>query len=237
MIATVVIATALSAVVAQQGAATAPAPASPSPFGSARPHTDFAGTWRYNADESINATTRRPETARAANDRRGISRGPGGGPGGGAGRDPGGGPGGGGGRGGGGRGGAGGGGGVPQDGLYALYIEQRDTRRDLMEIAPELRLAVTPAAVTVTDDLDRALTFPVDGKKQKYQLGAAIFEAKTSWDAGQLKTNIDGPDGLKMTQTWFLNEDASRLFLIIRIGEPVKDVPPVGVNRVYDRAK
>lgn len=192
--------------------------------GSVRPHEDFGGAWKYNDDESINAATGRPESARAINERRGVGRGPRTGGSGGGGGVP--------------RGGGmpagGGGGGVPQDAVYNLFLQQRDTQRDLMEIAPRLHLDVTPTSVTITDDLDRVLVFPTDGRKQKYQLGAAIFDARTTWDNGQLKMDIEGPDGLKITETWFLSEDGSKLFLIIRIGEPVKDVKPVGVNRVYD---
>jgi hypothetical protein len=202
----------------------------PTPTGKAHPREDFAGRWKYNADESINAATGRSETARAVNDRRGVRGGgaPRGGPGGpsmGGGGYRGSGP------------PAGGGYGAGTDIGMAIYLEQRDTQRDLMEIAPELQLAVTPSSVTIKDDLNRELTFSTDGKKQKHQLGAAIFDAKTTWDAGQLKNNIEGPDGLKVTATYFLSEDGDRLFLILRIGEPVKDQPPVGVNRVYDRVK
>lgn len=207
----------------------------PTPASKAHAREDFAGRWKYNADESINAATGRPETARAVNDRRGVRGGGGGAPRGGAG-----GPGMGGGGGGAYRGSgppAGGGYGAGTDIGMAIYLEQRDTQRDLMEIAPELQLAVTPTSVTIRDDLNRELTFSTDGKKQKHQLGAAIFDAKTTWDAGQLKNNIEGPDGLKITATYFLSEDGDRLFLILRIGEPAKDEPPIGVNRVYDRIK
>src|SRR5207249_4785940 len=131
---------------------------------------------------SVNAATNKPETARAANDRRGVTRGPLAGGGGSRG----------GGFGGGGRGSGGGGAGAPQDGLYALYIEQRDARRDLLEIAPTLTISVTPDAFAVTDDLDRTLKFPVDGKKQRYQLGAAQFDAKTWWDGPRLRTDVEG---------------------------------------------
>jgi hypothetical protein len=47
-------------------------PPTPTPTGKAHPREDFAGRWKYNADESINAATGRPETARAVNDRRGV---------------------------------------------------------------------------------------------------------------------------------------------------------------------
>jgi hypothetical protein len=128
---------------------------------------------------------------------------------------------------------------LPEEIVYNLFIEQRDTLRDLMEIPWRLTIDVTTPAVSITDDLDRVLVFPVDGKRQKYQLGAAIFDAKTTWDGGQLKMDIEGPDSLHIVETWFLNEDGSKLFQIIRIGDPPRDRDqrPVGVNRVYDRTK
>jgi hypothetical protein len=46
-----------------------------------------------------------------------------------------------------------------------------------------------------------------------------------------------GANSLKVVQTLFLSEDGSRLFVIIRVGDPVKGERPVGVNRVYDRIK
>jgi hypothetical protein len=118
-----------------------------------------------------------------------------------------------------------------------LYIEGRDTQRDLLEIAPQLHISITARDVTVTDDLDRTLTFTTDGKKQKHQLGAATFDAKTYWDAGQFKYDIEGPDGLKMNETVFLSPEGDRLFMLIRLGERAKDAPAIGVNRVYDRVK
>jgi hypothetical protein len=182
-----------------------------------RAPADFSGTWEYNAERSIDATTGRPETARGTGDRLGVGRGlaatsaatPS----------------------------------APSSasairaGLYNLYLERRDTRRDLMEIAPTLHLDASADGLTVTDDLDRVLSFPLDGSKQKYQLGAALFDARSYREDEQLRTEIEGPDGLKMSQTWLLSEDGSQLFLIIRVGEPVKDARPVGVNRVYDRVR
>jgi hypothetical protein len=233
-----------SAVLAQtNGATVAPMPSSQpgasAAVASAHPREDLAGTWKYNDDLSVNAATGRPETARAANERRGVGAGSGGvrRPGVGSGGSGAGGPGassfG---------GGPGGGGpdrGLPPGAAASLYAAQRDTQRDLLEIAPELRITITPRDVTVLDDLNRSLTFPTDARKQKYQLGAATFEARSYWDGSQLKKDIEGPDGLKMNETFFLSEGGDRLFLIIRVGERAraKELTPVGVNRVYDRAK
>jgi hypothetical protein len=239
----VVLTLALATVADQGTSPQTPAPATPAaavpvPAAANRPHEDMAGSWSYNPDQSVNAATGRPETLRAANERRG-----GGGGGGGGGATGGGGP----------RGGPGGpsigpgygagadgrplGGGYdgPPSVAFSMMQQSRDTVRDLMEIAPRLTVAVSSTNVTFTDDLNRTLVFPTDGKKQKYQLGAAIFDAKTYWDGSQLKMDIEGPNSLKMSETFLLSEDGSRLFVLIRIGEQIKGERPVGVNRVYDR--
>jgi hypothetical protein len=175
--------------------------------------SDFSGSWSYNEEQSLNAATGRPETAAAGEQRQGVGRG----------------------RVGQAAGFGASGGSIVQDALFNLYLMRRDTRRDLLEIAPRLDILASASAVTVTDDLDRVLEFPADGAKRKYQIGAAVFEARASWDRGRFVIDIEGPDGLKMSEALFLSKDGSRLFVVIRVGEPAKTLRPVGVNRVYDR--
>jgi hypothetical protein len=124
-----------------------------------------------------------------------------------------------------------------QEAAFNIYLARRDTRRDLLEIAPALALAGTAESLTITDDLERQLSFPADGTRQKYQLGAAVFEARGVWDRDRFVVEIEGPDGLQIHETWFLSQDGSRLFLVIRVGEVAPGVRPVGVNRVYDRVR
>jgi hypothetical protein len=124
-----------------------------------------------------------------------------------------------------------------QEGAFNLYQARRDTRRDLLEIAPRLSLAASAELLTITDDLERELSFPANGLRRKYQLGAAVFEATGAWDRDRFVVEIEGPDDLQIFQTWFLSQDGSRLFLVIRVGEAVRGARPVGVNRVYDRVR
>jgi hypothetical protein len=255
-------------------AQTQPTPAAPaSTPDTARPE-QFVGTWSYNADESVNAYTGRPEqapTRAGANARSGSGSsgsggsgqqpppgapGTGGNPGGAG--NPGGYP---------GPTGTGSGGqnpptigsavpgmmsGIPNSnapagidpGMYRggwAAAWARSAARDLLEVPWSLAIDVTPEAVTFVDDLERSRTYLTDGKKKKFQLGAAIYNAKTYWDGGRLKKDIDAAGSFKMTETYFLSEDASRLFVIIRLGDPklatAKNAPMAGVNRVYDRAQ
>jgi len=181
-----------------------------------RPAEDLAGTWVYNEAESVDAASGRPETARAAARPGGGTAARSSGSSSSFGATS---------------------GSVVQDGLFNLYLARRDTRRDLLEIAPKLHLTVASGALTVTDDLDRALTFPADGSKQKYQLGAALFEARSVWEQDRFVIDIEGPEGLKITETWFVSDDGSRLFLVIRVGDSAREGRLTGVNRVYDRVR
>jgi hypothetical protein len=196
----------------------------------------FAGVWRYNEKESINAQTGRPELGPQAGARRpggtptapvrppqtagpgdtSSSRGVDGG-------------------------GAFGGGGAFRGDPFALtpfaMAEVRGLVRDLLEVPFELTIRVSGETVTFIDDLDRELTFPTDGRKQKYQLSASRFEAKARWDGTRLIKEIEAAHGFKMTEQYFLSDDGRRLFAILRVGEQRKDARPVGVNRVYDRGE
>jgi hypothetical protein len=253
--------------VAGMSAVQSPAPAAQTTTAaeSIRPE-QFEGSWTYNADESVNAYTGKPEVAPT---RPGTNARAGGGGSGGSGRTPqSGGPGGGGGNPGNpGPAGIGGGNQNPPTigsaipgmagmgsmtnapgsidpavfrGGWAAHWA-RSAQRDLLEVPWGLTIDVTSDAVTFVDDLERSRTYLTNGKKKKYQLGAAIFNARTMWDGPRLKKEIDAAGAFKMTETYFLSEDASRLFVILRLGDPKqansKNTPLAGVNRVYDRAQ
>src|SRR5579871_2506754 len=215
----------------------------------------FVGEWRYNRNDSVNAATGRPELGpQSATSRRGAppsGSNRAGGPGNGS-------------RSGDGASGASGANGPQVPGAVSatpsasgpvasnfdrpagpagpstgyspeMMRESRDLQRDLTEVAQSLTIKVTPAAVTFVDDLGRERTYPTDGSKQKYQLGASQFEAEVEWADAQLHKRIQGSYGFRMNETYFLSPDGRRLFVIVRVGEPKKDGPIVGFNRVYDR--
>jgi hypothetical protein len=192
----------------------------------------FGGVWDYNAEESVNAATGRPEQSpRSATQPGATTQRSGGGsvrlplP-----------------RGMGAGGGSGGGGGGWSEGVgrsyappAALLRENRSLSRDLLEIPEALTIRVDPDRVTFIDDLDRSRTYPTDGSRHRYQLAASRFNARMSWDDGQLRKEIDGGFGFKMTETYFLSRDAQRLFVIVRVAKTREDGPVVGADRVYDR--
>lgn len=190
----------------------------------------FTGVWAYNEEESVNAATGRQERS----PRSATARNP-------AARD----------------GGAGAGpvrtgaitpppttpGAIPSNPFgssgqigptVAMIQENRSLTRDLLEVPESLTIQIAPSAVTFIDDLSRERVY-APGVRSRYQLGAARFNAVMEWSGPQLVKRIDAADGFRMTETYFLSEDAQRLFVIVRIGSNRKGAPIMGVNRVYDR--
>jgi len=208
-----------AAAAVRQGPAPAP-PSAPEIEVSSHAPAEFAGVWDYNADESLNAATGKPEQAplsatqrgrgAASSGRAGAGR-SGGGFGGGQGRAPDIGP-------------------TPE-----MLRASRDLMRDLLEIPESLTVSVTPDSITFSDDLDRRRTYPTDGSRHSYRLGGSAYGARVSWRDSQLRKDIDGDFGFKMSEVYFLSKDARRLFVILRVENIRRNAPPIGADRVYDR--
>ena len=221
----------------------------------------LSGLWDYNADLSVDAATGRPEQApRSAAARPVGSAAPaqapaaprppaagGGAPTGGSGSSGGSGTGSGGssapvgatGGVGGGMGSSGGGNSTYDEARRTMALilaaERRTLLRDLLEVPEKLTIRATADQVSITDDLKRERVFATDGKKRKYQISAATFNATAGWQDAAFRKVIDGPNNFRMTETYFLSEDGRRLFVIIRIGDPKRPEMMAGINRVYDR--
>jgi len=116
-----------------------------------------------------------------------------------------------------------------------LAAERRTLLRDLLEVPEKLTIRAAAQSVSITDDLKRERVYETDGKKRKYQLSAATYEATAGWQDSSFRKEIHGTNNFKMTETYVLSEDGKRLFVIIRIGDPKRPETMAGVNRVYDR--
>ena len=116
-----------------------------------------------------------------------------------------------------------------------LAAERRTLLRDLLEVPEKLTIRAAAGSVSITDDLKRERVYATDGKKRKYQLSAATYEATGGWQDSAFRKEIHGSNNFKMTETYILSEDGKRLFVIIRIGDPKRPETMAGVNRVYDR--
>lgn len=204
----------------------------PQPLSFAHPPEMFGGLWDYNAEESVNAATGRPEqsprsaTQPGAGGQRaggGVTRVPvprGMGPAAGSAGT---------------RDGWNEGSGNRYSPPPQLLRENRDLSRDLLEVPEALTIRIANDRVTFIDDLNRERTYPTDGSRHRYQLAASRFNARLLWDEGQLRKEIDGGFGFKMTEIYFLSRDGHRLFVFLRVAKARPDGPTVGANRVYDR--
>ncbi|HVQ42394.1 MAG TPA: hypothetical protein VMS54_09310 [Vicinamibacterales bacterium] len=212
----------------------------------------LSGLWDYNAELSVDAATGRPEQAPRSAAARQVAppasapavRPPATGGGTPAAPNPAGtsagGTNAGGSSGGGNSGGGNGGGAVPFDEArrqmaILLAAERRTLLRDLLEVPEKLTIRAAAESVSITDDLKRERVYSTDGKKRKYQLSAATYEATAGWQDSAFRKEIHGTNNFKMTETYVLSEDGKRLFVIIRIGDPKRPETMAGVNRVYDR--
>jgi hypothetical protein len=182
---------------------------------------DFAGVWTYNAGESIDVATGRPEQGpKGAPARSTRTAAPRPMPNDGADRM-----------------------GGPDQGRQSEFgpsplalRASRDLMRDLLEVPQSLDLEIAPNAVTMIDDIDRSRTYPTDGSRQRYRLGGSEFNARVQWRDSQLRKDIEAAFGFKMTEVYYLSDDGQRLFVILRVAGAPRSAP-LGANRVYDRAE
>lgn len=200
----------------------APAAAAPAP---PRPNPAMSGVWDYNAALSVDAATGRPEqaplsatqrprraAATAVDGTAAAASGPAAGSRSSGSVDE-----------------------FERNAMLAFIAERRALVRDLLEVPELLRIRVTTDSVIFTDDLLRERTYPVNGKMQKYQIGAARFEARAYWEGAQFRKDIEASNGFKMTELYLLSEDGKRLHVVIRLGDPKRPETGIGVNRIYDK--
>src|SRR5712691_85170 len=191
-----------------------PVPASaakPQEQSPAPPRTTILGAWKFNAEESEDASKRRQDS-RGSN---------GGGNGGGRGRMGGGWPGGGGGGGYGGRRGGGEG------------DEERQNMRALLTPARAITLSMTGPEVHLVDDRNRKRAFMTDGRKLQKSKDENYQEIAAKFDGNRLITDEKNPRGGKMSRTFELSYDGRQLYetLHMTIG---RNNSPLVIRFVYD---
>ncbi len=112
----------------------------------------------------------------------------------------------------------------------------RRTLRDLLEIAETYSVKVDAGRATFTDDLERALVFTLNGRKEKHRLAATEFDARSTWDGVRLTLNIEAYGGFRMSQVFQPSEDGQSLFVAMVVQKPTFTPPIKNVTRVYRRA-
>ena len=119
---------------------------------------------------------------------------------------------------------------VPYTGDWQL----KSAMRDLLEIAEKLSFRFSEDSVSITDDLNRTLTFATTGAKEKRQLSATEFNARTRFSGGAL-TQLVTSDELTMTEVYLPSEDGSEMLVSITVDKPDFKPPLKDIMRVYTR--
>ena len=111
----------------------------------------------------------------------------------------------------------------------------RSAMRDLLEVAESLSFRVAPDSVTITDDLQRALTFATSGTREKRQLAATEFNVRTRFTGGALTQQMT-VDELVLTEVYLPSEDGREMLVSISVDKPDFQPPLKTIMRVYTRA-
>ena len=112
----------------------------------------------------------------------------------------------------------------------------RSAMRDLLETAERLSFELSDDAVTITDDLNRARTYATTGKKERRQLAATEFDAKTKWSGAALTQDITVWN-FAMTEVYLPRQDNQELLVSLKIAKPNFQPPIKDIARVYTRIK
>ncbi|HZT77707.1 MAG TPA: hypothetical protein VFA27_13730 [Vicinamibacterales bacterium] len=91
----------------------------------------------------------------------------------------------------------------------------RDAMRDFTNPPEQITITQTDSMVVITNADGRTTRLSPDGKKIKDENTG--IERKTKWDTGKLVSEISGPNGLKVTQTYALNPELHQLRLTTQI--------------------
>jgi hypothetical protein len=118
---------------------------------------------------------------------------------------------------------------------FAGDWQLRSAMRDLLEVAESLSFRVSPDSVTITDDLQRALTFATSGNKEKRQLAATEFSVRTKFTGGALTQQMM-VDELTLTEVYLPSEDGREMLVSISVDKPDFQPPLKTIMRVYTRA-
>jgi hypothetical protein len=89
--------------------------------------------------------------------------------------------------------------------------------------------------VTITDDLQRALTFTTSGTKERRQLAATEFNVRTRFTGGALTQQMT-VDELVLTEIYLPSEDGREMLVSISVDKPDFQPPLKAIMRVYTRA-
>jgi hypothetical protein len=110
----------------------------------------------------------------------------------------------------------------------------RSAMRDLLEVAEQLTFRTDQDSVTITDDLERALTYATSGAKEKRQVAATPFMVRTHWSGAALTQDISVSE-LGITMIYLPSDDGREMLVSISVDKPAFQPPLKNIMRVYNR--
>jgi hypothetical protein len=132
------------------------------------------------------------------------------------------------------RGGGMGGGGQMSDEQRAEMQRRRNLARELLTPPTRLNITVDGDIVTFTDADGRVKKYKTDGKKEKHQFDNGTVDTKSKWEKEQLTIETSTSGGMKLVETYSVN-DRHQLVVEARFdGGRGGDRPPI--VHVYDDA-
>jgi hypothetical protein len=111
---------------------------------------------------------------------------------------------------------------------------QRALVRELLDPLPRITVTSDDQAITFTASDGRVRRYRVDGKKEKHQFDNGTVDTKSKWEKEQLTIETSTSGGMKLVETYSIN-DRHQLVIEARFdGGRGGDRPPI--VHVYDDA-
>jgi hypothetical protein len=117
-------------------------------------------------------------------------------------------------------------------------LRTRAIYRELTVPPRELSITATLASVSFMDEDGVLRVVSTNGKKEKLDLGTAVVDAKSRWDAAALMIEMEATSSLKLICTFDLAPTGRQLLVTLKTGEGANQKPGQlhgYLQRVYDR--
>jgi hypothetical protein len=99
-----------------------------------------------------------------------------------------------------------------------------------------LTIAQTAAAITVTDEQQRARTLTPNGKREKQTVGSTSLEVATRWEGPQLVSEQDLGGGRLVRYTYSIVPTTKQLLVRVSIDRTLGFPGPFQIRLVYNRS-
>jgi hypothetical protein len=114
------------------------------------------------------------------------------------------------------------------------FERQRALMRELLEPLPRVTVTSDNETVTFTAPDGRVRKYRLDGKKEKHQFDNGTVDTKSKWEKEQLTIETTTSGGMKMVETYSVNDQHQLVVATKLEGGRGGDRPPI--TRVYDDA-